>query len=508
MSSNLLSQPQRLTQHTRTRQLSEAPESPTGRWWKRSLLAAFAVTLLASLSALLAGAFSASDTGPKMTYTVGTRDLTVTVTERGFLESSENTEIKCKVRGANIPILWLIESGTEVKAGDILARLGTVQFDDRLKAVTHWRYSARSAAERSRADVATAKLAIAEYEDGKYRSELMTMQQSLAIAESDLRSRQNELDHIKMLADRGYESQLKVEEFTFYVQQARLRVEHLTTQEHTLTAYKKAMKLETLNGELKANEAKNQADEARVKQVEEQYPLCQADLANCDVKAEEDGLVVYPTTEPWKRAPEIQVGANVYMGQTLLIMPNLSKMQVKVSIPEARVHRVQSGQSATVRLADEEIIGTVDHVAAVTAPTSRWTGSIVTYDTTIKLPAIKGLMPGQSADVEVTIAKYENRLAIPVAAVIETAEGNFCWVKTPKGTRRRSLTLGDTNDVFILVEAGLTEGDEVLLHPLAFVDETKTQILKPLDKAKAQKPKTAASDKASKPKPKAPEPSN
>ena len=69
------------------------------------------------------------------------------------------------------------------------------------------------------------------------------------------------------------------------------------------------------------------------------------------------------------------------------------------------------------------------------------------------------------------MARHEDVLTIPVAAVVETDEGDFCWVKTAEGAQRRSLQLGDSNDVFIVVEAGLKEGDEVVLNPTAFLEE-------------------------------------
>jgi multidrug efflux pump subunit AcrA (membrane-fusion protein) len=72
--------------------------------------------------------------------------------------------------------------------------------------------------------------------------------------------------------------------------------------------------------------------------------------------------------------------------------------------------------------------------------------------------------------------------------VVETAEGDFCWVKTADGAKRRTLQLGDTNDAFIVVKAGLKEGDEVVLDPLAFIEEAQTEVLKPLDKAKPREP--------------------
>ena len=84
-----------------------------------------------------------------------------------------------------------------------------------------------------------------------------------------------------------------------------------------------------------------------------------------------------------------------------------------------------------------------------------------------------------SAEVEVILAKHENVIKIPVAAVVETEKGTFCWVKTASGVKRRLLQLGDTNDVFIVVKGGVAEGDEVILNPLAHIDEAQQEVLQP-----------------------------
>ena len=76
---------------------------------------------------------------------------------------------------------------------------------------------------------------------------------------------------------------------------------------------------------------------------------------------------------------------------------------------------------------------------------------------------------------------------IPVAAVVETDEGDLCWVKTAKGAQRRKIKLGDSNDVFTVVEAGLKEGDQVVLNPFAF-REAQTAAAKTLDETKPQEP--------------------
>ena len=76
---------------------------------------------------------------------------------------------------------------------------------------------------------------------------------------------------------------------------------------------------------------------------------------------------------------------------------------------------------------------------------------------------------------------------------METEKGDFCWVKTSDATARRSLRLGDSNDVFIVVEAGLKEGDEVVLNPTAFVEEAQTDALQTLGETKTDEPDASES---------------
>jgi multidrug efflux pump subunit AcrA (membrane-fusion protein) len=285
---------------------------------------------------------------------------------------------------------------------------------------------------------------------------------------------------------------LEVEEKTFAVTRAKLNVGVTKTEIDALKEFTKKMEVETLNGNLKASKAKHEADKERAKLLAAQVDLALSDIASCVVKAEKSGMVIYPTGKPWEHVPEIEEGATVYMGQTMLLMPDLTKMQVKVGIHESIVDRIKPGLAARVTLPDKTLDGEVSTVASVTGPAGWWNGNTVRYDTVIKLPLVEGLKPGMSAEVEVIIGRHAGVLTIPVAAVVETAQGDFCWVKTAKGAKRRSLKLGDTNDVFTVVQAGLEEGDEVMLNPLAF-EEAQTEILKPLDKVKSRDPESPKS---------------
>jgi multidrug resistance efflux pump len=453
------------------------------------------VVVVASAVALIRGAGSSRRIGPRLTHTITRGDLIVTVTEQGTLESSENTEIKCKVRSANIPIIWVIDSGTEVKPGDELVRLETLVFEEQLSERTKYAHWSRSSAERSKANVASAELAISEYLEGRYRAQLMTLEKDLAIAQSNLRTAQNMLAHAEKMAERGYVSELEVEQKTFAVTRAELNVDVKKTEIDVLKNFTRAMELETLNGNLSASKAKHEADKERAQMDAAQVDMALANLEYCVVKAERSGLVIYPTAEPWKYVPEIEEGATVYMGQTLLLMPDLSRMQVKIGIHESIVDRIKPGLPARITLPNRTLDGEVFSVATVTWEAGWWNGNTVKYDTIITLPSVQGLKPGMSAEVEVIIDRHENVLTIPVAAVVETSLGDFCWVRTAAGAKRRSLQLGDTNNVFTVVKAGLKEADEVVLNPFAF-DEAQTLAMKPRDEAKPREQESTEPSKS------------
>ena len=72
---------------------------------------------------------------------------------------------------------------------------------------------------------------------------------------------------------------------------------------------------------------------------------------------------------------------------------------------------------------------------------------------------------------------------IPTAAVLETAAGFACWVQTATGPERRSITLGDSSDMFLVVEDGVEEGEEVVPNPIAFIEEAQIEAAQALETA-------------------------
>jgi multidrug efflux pump subunit AcrA (membrane-fusion protein) len=464
----------------RSESRGDRPDAAAGRWWKRSLLAIVIAVVVASAAMFVPVATSSRQTGSRLTHTITRGDLVVTVTEQGTLESSNNTEVKCGVRGYST-VIWVIAGGSLVQVGDELFRLDTKIIEETVSLQKTNAHLARATLERSIADVKKAKIAISAYIDGTFRLRLKSLERDLTIAESNLNTAQEALDQSKLLFLRGYLTKLEVEANGFTVAQARLEFDVNITKIDILKRITKKMQMEALDGNLIASQSKLSADKAGLAMDEIRRDRALAELELCVVKAERSGLVIYPSAAAWKKSPDVAEGALVRKDQVLLLMPDLSNMQVKVGIHESIIDRVQPGLPTTITMPDMTLDAEISSVASVTSPAGWWTGNVVKYETVIKLPAVEGLKPGMTAEVEVTIAVHKDVLTIPVAAVVETEEGDFCWITTDNGVQRCTLQLGDTNDVFIVVEAGLKEGDKVVLNPLAFVQEAQTEVLKPLD---------------------------
>lgn len=551
-------------------------------WWTRGTIAFGSIGLMILLVFLLQQSFGKATIDNGMTHKISRSDLTVTIVEQGTLESSNNTEVKSKVRGFNT-VTWVVEVGTIVKKGDELVRLDTKAIEENVSLNKTNVHTARATLERTKANVAKAKIALDAYEPnhdaemfttqirplliqfcvnchsqktqegelnlerftsmvdirkniepwramiskletgemppkdqpeptaedrkvlvdwtkrlvaaeaspkgtsseanatGRFNAQQQTIQQAIEIAQLRLTRSKEILDRSTKLFLKGFLSKLELEADEFLVKQNELELSVKKTELAVLEKYTKGMELATLRGEVTATKSKLQADDSGLKMDEGRLKRVSQELEDCLIYAPRDGLVIYPSAAEWKATPDITEGATVRMDQVLLLMPDLDKMQVKVGVHESIIDRLDPGCKAKVTLTDRVIEAKVSSVANVTKPAGWWTGNVVKYDTIIELPATEGLKPGMSAEVEIVLAEHQNVLTIPVAAVIETEKGTFCWTATPEGPKRRTIKLGDSNDVFIVVKDGLTEGDEVVMNPLAHIDQAQDEVQNSLD---------------------------
>ena len=447
-------------------------------WMKALIIAGLLTAVVVGAIPLLSDNLGSDLTESLMTHTVRRGDLKVTVTENGMLESSQNEEIKCMVKGGTT-VLWVIETGTFVEPGDELIRLDDALIIENItqQQITYERAVAQQIV--AQGDVEVAETNIEEYLNGTYQEERNTMEKAIFDAEEVVKKKQLIFESAERMVSKGMFRSLQLDGERFAVDSARKDLELRKKQLETLELYKKKKMLQQLTSSLDAARANLAAQDAALKLEADRLKRDKEQLENCVIRAKTGGMVIFPSAAEWKETPDIEEGAVVREQQTLLMIPDLDKMQVKVGVHESKVGRLAIGMPARIELQDLIMEGSVEEIAEVTKPAGWWTGNMVKYDTIIRLKPEPGLKPGMSAVVDIVLAEHTDILKVPVAAVIGTEEGFFCWVSNGEKVEMRKVELGDTNDEFTIVKAGLKEGDQVVLNPTAFIEDAQRQALRP-----------------------------
>ena len=442
------------------------------RWVKRLLLFSALAGGTAALGAIAPRFMTGIQKVKHLTHKVSRGDLSVVVTENGAVESSNNKEIKCMVKGGST-VLWVIETGTLVKPGEELVKLDQSQIEDKILQQKIVYENAMANTITAESDVAVAQTSITEYIEGTYQAEKSKIEKEIFEAEQALRKAELAVQSALRLTAKGVVKNLQLEGEQFAVDSARKDLELKKTKLDSLEKYNKVKSLQELQSKLRASEAKLASYQASLSLEKARLEREKKQLENCVIRAETEGMVIFPSMAAWKDTPDITEGAVVREQQTLLMIPDFTQMQVKVGIHESKVDRLKVGMKAKIQLQELILEGEVSEIAEVTRPAGWWTGNLVKYDTIIKLPQHPGLKPGMSAVVDIVLADHKDVLTVPVAAIIEGSGGLFCWVQTPEGARKRVVRVGDTNDQYSIILDGLSESDEVVLNPLAYIDEAQ-----------------------------------
>ena len=419
---------------------------------------------------------SANQDSKKLTYQVTRGDLLVTVTEDGNVESASNSDIKCQVAGGS-SILWIVPDGSNVKKGDKLVELDASALDEQINQQRITYEKARSAKIQAEKNLDVARLAVREYLEGTFKQEKQDADAQITISLENLRSAENALQHAERMFRKGYVSSLELEGQRFAVERSQLELDSARTAKDVLVNFTKAKMLQDLESQRDTAEAQMKSETAAFRLEEIRLKRLEDQLQQCTIHAGQDGMVVYANERSrfGQQQSTIEEGATVRERQTILRLPDLSQMQVKVNVHESKVDQLELGMRAQIRILDRELTGEVTSIANQPEPTGFFSANVKEYATRVRIDGQPdNLRPGMTAEVEILVANLTDTLSLPVAAIVEQQGRYFAWVELPDGsTERRDLVLGLSDDKFVEVKDGVAEGETVLLNPRAVVPEAR-----------------------------------
>jgi hypothetical protein len=331
-------------------------------------------------------------------------------------------------------------------------------------------------------------------EDGEAKQELRSLQDDLQVAQEEYLLAQDRIEGQRRLEARGFitPTELEAEELNLnkasnkeaeketalklYIQYTfpKDAEEKLSDFENAIMGYQR---------QIKKNVAEQAQEAARFSSAERKFNLERVKLADIEeqielatIHAERPGLVVYGAADQnsmryrGSNQEAIQEGATVRERQSILTIPDMREMAVKVNIHESAVQRVAVGQAVAVSIdafPDESLTGRVAKVAVVADSANAFMNpDLKVYPTTITIDGTHDwLRPGMSAEVEILVARLDDVVYVPIQAVTYFDDKRVVYIANGRRSQRREVEVGAFSNSFIVITRGLRAGDEVLLLP-------------------------------------------
>lgn len=448
-------------------------------------------------------------------FSVAPRSFPVILDEKGELKAAELIEIRSQLEG-RATIITLVPEGTHAKKGDLLLELACDAIDDSIReeqikeANAQAAYEAavkeeeilkdKNASDIRKADVALqmAEMALEKYREGEAVELRQEATLSLEKARSVLKRAEEDLKDANDLFSQGFVTRIELEDYRFKAYAASLDLKNADLALKVLEKYTIPMALQQKQSDVDeakqdldrtrksaaAAESKARADvvgkQSQLSVLQEKLAKLRDQKAKAKIVAPADGLVVYARGDHWWRSENnIEKGATVYERQSLIELPDTSKMKVVIRVHEAQTEHLQVGLPAVVEIegmTGQQFPGKVSQIAVLADSQNRFLNpNLKEYSTEILLDAtFKGeLKPGLTAHVKVEIARLNNVLAVPVQAVFGKGGKYFVFVDDSGAIRHQEVKIGLSSNEYVEIKEGLKTGQVVRM---AISDEMKAKL--------------------------------
>lgn len=480
------------------------------RWRSWPVLAGAAATALV-LGVWALGGSSGGDglsaAGP--IYVAERGPLTIHVTESGTIQARDQVVLKSEVEGQTT-IIWLIEEGKQVKAGDLLVELDGSQLQDNLvdqqirvqnadAAYIRARETLEITRSKGESDVAQAELDyefaqedLKKYVQGEYPKELDELNAKIKLAEGDLEDAENTAEWSKRLFDEKYIAQTDLTRDTLRRDRAELDLKTAIANRNLLVDYtykrrvreyesnvdQTQMALDRVKRQVLANvvqdEADRQAKESELKRQRERLAKFEDQLKKTKIYSPADGMAIYATTGRDDRRGNdepLEAGRTVREREELILLPTANSMLVNIKIYESSLMKVQIGQPVRITInamPGKEYFGKVARISPLPDAQSFWRGNpdLKVYNTEIHMDGeLVGVRTGMTCKAQVLIQQLNDVISVPVQSVVKIGSQPTVYVKRLGRVESLAVELGMDNKDRIHIVSGLSDGDQVLTNP-------------------------------------------
>ncbi|MCA9448459.1 MAG: HlyD family efflux transporter periplasmic adaptor subunit [Candidatus Omnitrophica bacterium] len=441
-------------------------------------------------------------------FEVKTGPLTISVSESGTIQAKEMVILKSEVEGRST-ILSLVPEGTEVKKGDLLVELDASSMVDQSIAQKIAVQNATAAYVRARENLAVvenqaksdvelaelnlqfAKEDLSKYRDGEYPKLLKEAQSKITLASETLVKATEDLKWSRILFDKKYLSQTKLQEQELTAHKAKTDLELAKADLDLLVDYTYQRQINQLesdfnqaemafereqrkarasvidaSADLYAKEAQLLQETSRLKKLEEQ-------IQKAKIFAPTDGLVIYASSAKSNRRGNeepLAEGQEVHEREELIYLPTTSSVKAEIKLHESNLDKVSLGLPARVTLdavPGKEYLAKVTKISPLPDAQSVWLNpDLKVYTTEVDINGdAEELRTGMSCRVEILIDHYNQAKYVPIQSVIRVDGEPTVYVHQGDSFQPKKIETGLDNNRMIHVLAGLSDGEKVWLTP-------------------------------------------
>jgi len=245
------------------------------------------------------------------------------------------------------------------------------------------------------------------------------------------------------------------------------------------------------------NSEKMKEQSAELRKVQNEFSAMTQVLQSFTVIAPESGMVIY--RKGWDGKP-IKAGSQINMWEpTVATLPDLTKMMSKTYVNEVDVRKVIAGQKVEIGLdayPDKKLNGVVMNVANVGE--QRPNSDAKVFEVSVEIEGTDPtLRPSMTTSNKIIAKTIDNALFIPLEC-LHSKSDTVTYVYKKEGMKivKQEVMIGDTNANDVVIMGGLTDSDRVHLSIPPGIEDDEITLLKEMDgKRKNDQPKEEAPKK-------------
>ena len=424
-----------------------------------------------------------------ITQSVERATLPVVITANGTVEAERSINLSPKNSG--VVETLLVDEGDRVTQGQVVALMDDSNLRGELLQVQGQLAQQEANLERLIAgdrpeDIARAEAQLAEAEanlrelsSGSRSQEISQAEARLQRVRTTLQQREVNLQRYESLFSAGAISREDVEQrradrdvATADVREAEEALSLANSGSRDEQIAQAEARVEQQRQSVAALRSGNRSEDidqarAQVISAEGSMKTTEARLQDTEIQAPFDGVInqIYAELGAFV-SPSVSGGNTESASSSSILQLSSVVNEVVVNLPEAQISRVGIGQPVVIKadaFPDETFTGQVAKIAAQATVSQNVTSFEVSLS--LDLPEAEKLRVGMNVEAQFEVARLENALLVPNAAVVRGPEGEGVYVLEGDEPRFQSIQAGDTAQGQTEVISGLDGDEQVLISP-------------------------------------------